>query len=330
MIKKYVLNSKLDFFLIQFPIWVPILYFLTTNLFPGTYLYVLIAYLLIGEIHFGSTFIFFLDKKYRELFITEKYNFIFWPILIIFFCIFFSYFFSVSSVLFIILLFNFYHVNRQSVGVLKLYSNKNLVTLNNISIVLLYTLSFGLCFVGILKYIFKAKLYFDYENQITYLFILLYLSSLIFLAFLLKKNKETDLSLLTNFSTGVLIFSPILFCKNIIDVFAMGVGMHYLQYIAITWSIFKRKSDNKLANNEKNFFKYANLKIIIFYLLVYGSLMVFFSNLNIEYKNEQIGVYLIPIFFQLMHFYIDMFIWRFSNQHTKENLNPYVFNRVSS
>ena len=194
----------------------------------------------------------------------------------------------------------------------------------------MYKINFVLCFVVILKYIFKAKLYFDYENQITYLFILLYLSSLIFLAFLLKKNKETDLSLITNFSTGVLIFSPILFCKNIIDVFAMGVGMHYLQYIAITWSIFKRKSDNKLANNENNYFKYANLKIIIFYLLVYGSLMVFFSNLNIEYKNEQIGVYLIPIFFQLMHFYIDMFIWRFSNQHTKENLNPYVFNKVSS
>ena len=57
--------------------------------------------------------------------------------------------------------------------------------------------------------------------------------------------------------------------------------------------------------------------------------MVFCSNLNIEYKNEQIGIYLIPIFFQLMHFYIDMFIWRFSSPHTKENLNPYMFNNTS-
>ena len=54
--------------------------------------------------------------------------------------------------------------------------------------------------------------------------------------------------------------------------------------------------------------------------------MVYFSNLNIEYKNEQIGIYLIPILFQLMHFYIDMFIWKFSNKHTTENLNPYIFN----
>ena len=53
--------------------------------------------------------------------------------------------------------------------------------------------------------------------------------------------------------------------------------------------------------------------------------MVFFSNTDIEYKNEQIGIYLVPIFFQLMHFYIDMFVWRFSKSHTRENLNPYLF-----
>lgn len=331
MHKKYILSPKLDFILIQFPIWIPLIYLLTTSFFPSIYMYILISYLLIGEIHFGSTFIFFLDKKYRELFLTEKYIFIFWPLLLIFFCIFFSIFFSVSAVLFLILLFNFYHVNRQSVGVLKLYSNRELSSINNLSTILLYILSFGLCIAGIFKYIFKSKVYFVYEFEIISIFITLYLISMILLIFLLKKKKEDSFSLLTNFTTGVLIFSPILFCKNIIDVFAMGVGMHYMQYIAITWSIFKRKSEDKLMkNNDQIFFKYANIKIIIIYLFIYGSLMVFFSNLNIEYKSEQIGIYLIPIFFQLMHFYIDMFIWRFSNHHTKENLNPYIFSKATN
>lgn len=331
MNKKYILSSNLDFILIQFPIWIPILYLITTNLLPSLYIYVLITYLIIGEIHFGSTFIFFLDKNYRKLFITEKYIFIFWPLLLILFCFFFSIVFSVSAVLFLILLFNFYHVNRQSVGVLKLYSDKSLLGLNNFAIIMLYLISFGLCVVGVFKYILKTSFFFTYESEIIYFFIFLYSFSILSLIFQLKIKKINNLNLLTNFTTGVLIFSPILFCRNIIDVFAMGVGMHYIQYIAITWSVFKRKSEDKLIKeNDDKFFKYANLKIIIIYLLIYASLMVFCSNLDIEYKSEKIGIYLIPIFFQLMHFYIDMFIWRFSNQHTKENLNPYLFNSTKT
>ncbi len=323
---KYIISKKLDFILIQFPIWIPFVFLSVTNLFPESYKVVLILYLIFGEIHFGSTFIFFLDKKYRELFQDEKYIFLFWPILLVLFCIFFSFIFSVSAVLFLILLFNFYHVNRQSIGILKLYENKKNQSLNNHSILLLYMISFSLCLIGILKFIFKSDLYFSYSSKINLIIILLITISLlyIFINLLLSDNK--DFSLLTNFSTGILIFSPVLFCNNIIDVFAIGVGMHYMQYIAITWTVFHRKAVKKNESGDKQFFKIANLKKIILYLLFYSILMVYFSNLNIEYKNEQIGIYLIPIFFQLIHFYIDMFIWKFSSNHTRENLNPYIFN----
>ncbi len=323
---KYIINKKLDFFLIQFPIWIPILFLSVTNLFPELYKVVLILYLIFGEIHFGSTFIFFLDKKYRELFQDEKYIFLFWPILIILFCIFFSFVFSVSAVLFLILLFNFYHVNRQSIGILKLYGNTKNQTLNNHSIFLLYTISFSLCLIGVLKFIFKSELYFYYSSKINLIIIFLIIISILYIFINLIKSNNKDFSLLTNFSTGVLIFSPVLFCNNIIDVFAIGVGMHYMQYIAITWTVFHRKAVKKYESGDKQFIKIGSLKKIIFYLLFYSILMVYFSNLNIEYKNEQIGIYLIPILFQLMHFYIDMFIWKFSSKHTRENLNPYIFN----
>jgi hypothetical protein len=323
---KYIISKRLDFILIQFPIWIPILFLSVTNLFPELYKVVLILYLIFGEIHFGSTFIFFLDKKYRELFQDEKYIFLFWPILIILFCIFFSFVFSVSAVLFLILLFNFYHVNRQSIGILKLYGNTKNQTLNNHSIFLLYTISFSLCLIGVLKFIFKSELYFYYSSKINLIIVFLIIISLLYIFIYLMMSKNKDFSLLTNFSTGVLIFSPVLFCDNIIDVFAIGVGMHYMQYIAITWTVFHRKAVKKNENGDKQFIKFGSLKKIIFYLLFYSILMVYFSNLNIEYKNEQIGIYLIPILFQLMHFYIDMFIWKFSSKHTRENLNPYIFN----
>ena len=323
---KYIISKKLDFILIQFPIWIPILFLSVTNLFPELYKVVLILYLIFGEIHFGSTFIFFLDKKYRELFQDEKYIFLFWPILIILFCIFFSFVFSVSAVLFLILLFNFYHVNRQSIGILKLYGNTKNQTLNNHSIFLLYTISLSLCLIGVLKFIFKSEPYFYYSSKINLIIIFLIIISILYIFINLIMSNNKDFSLLTNFSTGVLIFSPVLFCNNIIDVFAIGVGMHYMQYIAITWAVFHRKAVKKYESGDKQFIKIGSLKKIIFYLLFYSILMVYFSNLNIEYKNEQIGIYLIPILFQLMHFYIDMFIWKFSSKHTRENLNPYIFN----
>lgn len=323
---KYIISKKLDFILIQFPIWIPILFLSVTNLFPELYKVVLILYLIFGEIHFGSTFIFFLDKKYRELFQDEKYIFLFWPVLIILFCIFFSFVFSVSAVLFLILLFNFYHVNRQSIGILKLYGNTKNQTLNNHSIFLLYTISLSLCLIGVLKFIFKSELYFYYSSKINLIIIFLIIISILYIFINLIMSNNKDFSLLTNFSTGVLIFSPVLFCDNIIDVFAIGVGMHYMQYIAITWAVFHRKAVKKYESGDKQFIKIGSLKKIIFYLLFYSILMVYFSNLNIEYKNEQIGIYLIPILFQLMHFYIDMFIWKFSSKHTRENLNPYIFN----
>ena len=44
-----------------------------------------------------------------------------------------------------------------------------------------------------------------------------------------------------------------------------------------------------------------------------------------DYKGEKFGIYIVPIIFQLLHFYFDMFFWRFSNEHTQKNLAPYLF-----
>ena len=38
-------------------------------------------------------------------------------------------------------------------------------------------------------------------------------------------------------------------------------------------------------------------------------------------------LYLIPILFQLYHFYIDGFIWRFSDNHIKNSVSQYIFSK---
>ena len=77
----------------------------------------------------------------------------------------------------------------------------------------------------------------------------------------------------------------------------------------------KNKSKQEISP-QRNLNQFANLKNIILLLLIYSILMLSLSNFNIQYKNENIGIYIIPIFFQLMHFYLDTFLWKFSNTHT--------------
>ena len=206
--EKKIINPIADIFLIKFPIWVPIVFYLITTNFESLYIPILILYLLIGEIHFGSTFVFFLDKNYRELFKKESYVFLFWPILIIGFCIFFAFYFSISAVLFLILLFNFYHVNRQSVGILKIYKKDENI---NPSVILLYIVSGLLCLAGVFKFILKSNLYFENSHLILKFFICLFL---FFLLIVIISSKNNKLNNIFNFSTGSLIFFPVLFCDQ--------------------------------------------------------------------------------------------------------------------
>ena len=125
--------------------------------------------------------------------------------------------------------------------------------------------------------------------------------------------------------TGILLYSPLLFANTIQDAFAMGVGMHYSQYLALVLPINLRRlsqgdrdSKIQLVSNKK--IKFLFLTIIL-YLLFYSGIMVSltFSKGYLDYY------YLIPICFQLAHFYLDSFIWRLSNDHIKNNVGKYIF-----
>ena len=72
--------------------------------------------------------------------------------------VFFLDIFSLSAFI-LILLFNFYHVNRQSVGIFKIYMRYKNSFINNIFIYSIYFFSFLLCFFGVLKFIFISDLF---------------------------------------------------------------------------------------------------------------------------------------------------------------------------
>lgn len=327
--EKNIISKKSDLLLIKFPIWIPILYLILSRLDEVMFLPTLILFLFLGELHFGSTYGFFFDKNYRSQFKNNIYIYLVMPILILLFCVFIGFYFSISAVLFLILLFNFFHVNRQSIGVFRLFNKLNDKKFKLIFETLIYFFSFGFCLIGLLKFVFKSELFFNYQMQIFIISNVLILLSLFFLILLMFLKERIVLDCIFTYLTGILIFYPVFLTDNLIEVFAMGVGMHYIQYIGLTWSIFQRKSQRNVSP-DKNLNYFAKLRNIVIILFIYSILMILCSNLNLNYNDEKIGIYLIPVFFQLIHFYIDMFIWRFSDNHTRENLIPFLFSKNAS
>ena len=120
--KTVIVSRNIDFLLSVFPIWVPFIYLFALLQFPQyEYLIFVFTMLVLGETHFGITWLLFADKNNIDWALqNKKYSFLY-PILIILFILVGYFYISANTTLFLILLFNFYHVTRQSEGISKLY-----------------------------------------------------------------------------------------------------------------------------------------------------------------------------------------------------------------
>ena len=131
--------------------------------------------------------------------------------------------------------------------------------------------------------------------------------------------------------TGAFIYLPILFFKDLATATAVGVGMHWCQYLAIMWTKYFRKkslissieSSPKVRNNTSKY-----IIFIFFYAFIMSSLTTIGINNQSNIKFQYNFFYLIPLTFQLYHFYIDGFIWKFSDPHIRKTVLPFIFSKV--
>lgn len=320
-INKNIISKKWDYLLIIFPIWIPITYFLLINNFPKfENIFFILVMILLGETHFGSTWWMYFEKKNITWAFKNKMYSIYYPLLILIFLFAVAILISLELSLFLILLFNVFHVTRQSSGIIKVYTinqderlNSNKISLN------LYFISTIMIIYGLVKFVLKFDYISEYSSFIN-IFVLAFTLISIFYFFLILKFK--NLRSLVSYITGILIWMPLLWVDKIYHAFAMGVGIHYVQYLAITMTIYFRKEKNKEPKNKLADKKF--ISIFICYLLIYSIIMVSLTNMEF-FKN--LYLFLIPIFFQTLHFYTDMFTWRFSNSHIRENIGAYLYNK---
>tara|TARA_A100001011_G_C14213895_1_gene801130 strand:- start:930 stop:1313 length:384 start_codon:yes stop_codon:yes gene_type:complete len=121
--------------------------------------------------------------------------------------------------------------------------------------------------------------------------------------------------------TGVLIFYPVCFVDNPVHAIIMGVTMHYSQYLFLTNKVLKERNKNELLKSSGiSIFKNKFLITIVIYSLVMSILSIFGKHETAILSN----LIIIPITGQMLHFYLDSQLWKFSESHNRDNILKYL------
>ena len=303
-----IVGRKFDLFFIKFPILFPIIYFLILYNFPSLENFLIITtILLLAEPHFGATWPFFINKINQEYISNNKFLLIKIPIIIFILCI-FSFFLIKNLFLLIFFGFNIYHVTRQSFGIAKLYSNNPIELKNTEFIIYFWNIIFF--FVGLLRFYYPLIIT-ESVNMLN--IFIIFILSINFLYYLIKFKFTQNFLILF---TGVIIFYPICFVNNPVHAILMGVTMHYSQYLVLTYKITKNR-ELEIDKNKKNYY-------FIFVTIFYSILMTTFS-LSGAINSELIkNLIVIPITAQILHFYLDSKLWKFSESHNRSAVLHYL------
>ena len=308
------IKLDLQFFLVKFPIIFPLVYGFILYNFPQfeTEL-IIITILLLAETHFGATWPFLVDKVNYPFIKSNRVSLVTLPVVIIILSL--LGFFLIKE-LFLLIFFaaNMYHVARQSFGVGKLYCNDDKE--KRYQELLIYVINLIFFIVGFFRFYFPII---D-ETNFIYLNISVIFLLLSFFVYYIVKFGFSENFLI--FVTGCLIFYPICFVENPVHAIVMGVTMHYTQYLYYTYNVCKMRNANNQVS-EKVFFSkkiYNYLAIIIFYSIIMSVLSLLGKYDEAYLKN----LIIIPIIGQMLHFYLDSQLWKFSEKHNRDNTLMYL------
>ena len=305
---------KKEVFFVKFPILFPLLYLILLYSFPSfeTQL-VFITILLLAETHFGATWPFFLSKVNFPHINKNKFSFIYVPILIVVLCL-LGFFLTKNFFLLIFFAANVYHVTRQSFGITNLYTKEP--NQKKFFINIIYIFNFIFFLVAFFRFYIPLV---NNEHLLVLNTIMIFLFGLTFIYSILKYNfSENFLTMVT----GVLIFYPVCFVSNPVHAIIMGVTMHYSQYLYLTNKVLNKRESKIQYSNIINIFKNKFVLTIIAYSIVMSVLSIFGKN-DSEFLSSLI---IIPITGQMLHFYLDSQLWKFSESHNRENILKYLIN----
>lgn len=301
-----------EFFFVKFPILFPLIYGFILFFAPSfeTSL-IFLTILLMAEPHFGATWPFFLDKTNYEHINKNKITLIFIPLTIIILCL--LGFFLINKI-FLLIFFaaNIFHVTRQSIGICKLYSKDDATI--KFQEIYLYVFNGIFFLIAYLKFFLEIDIE-EIKLVLNLMVIALIVLSIIIFIYKFKLNEN-----LLTYITGVLIFSPVCFVNNPVHVILMGVTMHFSQYLYLTNKVF----NGRILNRENTIKKNNYLNYFIITIAIYGVFMALMSMTGGSSYDSVKNLIIIPILGQMLHFYLDSQLWKFSVRHNRDNVLKFI------
>jgi hypothetical protein len=203
---------------------------------------------------------------------------------------------------------NMYHVTRQSFGVCKLYTKETSQIKYQENFI--YVFNFIFFLIGFFRFYFPII-----ESNLLFLLNII-IVTLIFATLIIYSFKYTISDSFFTFITGLIIFYPICFVSNPVHAIIMGVTMHYTQYLYLTHKVFKGRHQEKIIQTSTSTY--------IGVILVYALIMAILSLFGKSSKEIFNFLIIIPIIGQMLHFYLDSQLWKFSKSHNRENTLKFI------
>lgn len=299
---------NLEFNLVKFPLIFPLIYGVILYSLPGleTYL-IFFTILLLAETHFGATWPFFLNSTNAKFIKENRISLISFPIIIAIASL-IGFFYLKPTFLLIFFAINMYHVTRQSFGVCKLYTKE--ISQIKYQENFIYIFNFIFFLVGFFRF------YFPLIGSKYIILLNISIVILIFITLIVYFFKYKFSDSFYTFLTGLIIFYPICFVDNPVHAIIMGVTMHYTQYLYLTHKVFKGRLQDKIIQTSK----LTYIGVISLYAVAMAILSLFGKSSN-EMLNFLI---IIPIIGQMLHFYLDSQLWKFSKSHNRENTLKFI------
>ena len=311
-----LLNLNKELLLIKFPIFFPLIYGIILFTFPQFELHLIfLTILILAEPHFGATWPFFINKVNTSYIREKKLWLIYLPIVVLLSSL-FGFIFFRNLFLLIFFAANIYHVTRQSFGICKLYCER--IDEKKFQEILLYLVNFIFFIIAFFRF------YIPMINENNIMVINILVSLLVLIIFVLYILRFGFSQNFLTFVTGCIIFSPVCFVNNPVHAIIMGVTMHYSQYLYLTYFIYKRREEEVVEHQNQKLFGIKYYKYF-FTISIYAIIMAILS-LSRMYDDTVIlkNLLIIPIMGQMLHFYLDSQLWKFSEAHNRATVLKYI------
>ena len=114
-------------------------------------------------------------------------------------------------------------------------------------------------------------------------------------------------------------YAPYFFVSEPYHAIAIGVGMHWCQYLALNYKVYAKENGSIKFD--------VNFLYTIIFVIAYAFIMTFIETLGFKEINVREGtlILIFPLFGQILHYYYDAFIWRFSDPHIRNIIAKELF-----